>query len=167
MSRRDLSICFNFQHASVHARLDVGKQVFVRREAERGWPRLPLNIVETARFDSSERSDGSLLSLDRTIATNASPIAAGGKEDEECECDDVKLVFHDWNHHWDAATGEFGFKKLRLFLAGCRHSLGKCHAMRDRARHEAEAFDCTARFAGERDNERLLYDRCEVCLLYT
>ena len=55
-----------------------------------------------------------LLSLDRTFATNASPIAAGGKEDEERECDDVKLVFHDWNHHWDATTGEFGFKKLRI-----------------------------------------------------
>ena len=47
-------------------------------------------------------------------------------------------------------------------LTGSRDALGEGHAMRDRARHEAKAFDRTARFAWKRDHERLLHDRGEI-----
>ena len=60
-----LSIDLDFQHASAHVRLDMGEQVFVRREAQGRRARVPLNVVETARFDSGESRDRPLLGLDR------------------------------------------------------------------------------------------------------
>jgi hypothetical protein len=73
----------------------VRKEIFVRRYAAGRDAGMPLQVVVATGIHPGESAHRTLIGLDVAIATDASPIAAGGKTKEKGECPEKSQSFHD------------------------------------------------------------------------
>ena len=63
--------------------LDVGKQIFIRRDAESGRSILPFDFECAARVDIGKSADRAVIGFDIAVASNSDPPATGD-QNERC-----------------------------------------------------------------------------------
>jgi hypothetical protein len=105
--------------------LNVRQQIFVRGDSKSGRSVLPLNLKGAASVEIGKSGDGSFLSFDPTIASNAGQMASDNQNDTRSKQNDRDLSHVEIGLlRYDAATLRFGFNKSRTGLSPERPSGG-------------------------------------------
>jgi hypothetical protein len=61
--------------------LNIGKKIFVRGDAESGWPALPFDYERSPGVDLREGGNRAFIGFDVAIASNSYPPASSGQSD--------------------------------------------------------------------------------------
>ena len=61
--------------------VDVGKQIFIRRDAKRRRAIVPFDREHATGFDDSEAANGAFVGFDVAIASNSHPSASNTEND--------------------------------------------------------------------------------------
>jgi hypothetical protein len=72
--------------------VDVGKKIFIRRDAERGRSILPFDCERAACMNIGKSANRAFIGFDIAVASNSDPAASGGQKDTGKEKYDRDLL---------------------------------------------------------------------------
>ena len=81
MRRPNLFARVQVKRVAGNVAVDVGKKIFVRRDAESRRSILPFDCERAAGVDVGKGADRAFIRLDMAVASNSDPLASGGQND--------------------------------------------------------------------------------------